>query len=72
VAWLEVSAQTPPELLPASQNIVRKWSAADLEVHAEAVSGPLFWQTQDIEEAPALVDRTVTEASRLCETMALA
>lgn len=72
VAWLEVSAQTPPELLPVSQNMVQKWAAGGVEVRAAAVSGPLFWQTLDIEEAPALVERTTSEASALCETTALA
>ena len=72
VLWLEVSAQTPPELLPASQNVVQRWTAAGVDVHAEAVNGPLFWQTQDIEEAPALVERTAEKMRTLCETTAAA
>lgn len=72
VVWLEVSAQTPPELLPASQNIAQRWSATGIDVRAAAVNGPLFWQTQDIEEAPALVERTSWEISALCETAPLA
>lgn len=70
VLWLEVSAQTPPELLPASQNIVQRWSAAGVDVRAAAVHGPLFWQTQDIEEAPALVERTAEQMRTLCEPAA--
>ncbi|MBL8326211.1 MAG: hydrolase 2, exosortase A system-associated [Rubrivivax sp.] len=72
VSWLEVSAQTPPELLPASQTIVQKWRDGGVEVRAAAVGGPLFWQSQDIEEAPALVELTAIEAGTLCETTALA
>ncbi len=70
VLWLEVSAQTPPELLPASQNVVQRWSSAGVDVRAAAVNGPLFWQTQDIEEAPALVERTAEQMRALFETAA--
>jgi exosortase A-associated hydrolase 2 len=72
VLWLEVSAQTPPELLPASQNIVQRWQGGGVDVRAAAVNGPLFWQSQDIEEAPALVERTAVEMRALCETAAVA
>jgi len=61
VVWLEVSTQEPAELLPASQNLVQRWTAAGVDVRAAAVSGPLFWQSLDIEEAPALVHRTTLE-----------
>ncbi|MBI5720180.1 MAG: hydrolase 2, exosortase A system-associated [Burkholderiales bacterium] len=72
VLWLEVSAQTPPELLPASHNVVQRWTAAGIDVHAEAVTGPLFWQSQDIEEAPALVERSAEKMRTLCEAAATA
>lgn len=67
VRWLEVSAQTPPELLPASQNLVERWRGSGIDVRAAAVDGPLFWQSLDIEEAPALVERTAKELRALCE-----
>ena len=72
VLWLEVSAQTPPELLPASQNLVERWRGSGHDVHAEAVNGPLFWQTQDIEEASALVECTTRQMRRLVEPVATA
>lgn len=59
VTWLEVSPQTPPALLPASEMAIERWRGAGHEVNALAVPGPLFWQSLDIEEAPALVPATV-------------
>lgn len=67
VLWLEVSAQSPPDLLPASQNLIERWRGSGIDVRAAAVNGPLFWQSLDIEEAPALVERTATELRMLCE-----
>lgn len=66
ILWLEVSAQPEPELLPVSKTTIERWQAAGADVRAAAVSGPLFWQTQDIEEAPALVEATV-QALFSCE-----
>ena len=71
VLWLEVSAQDPPQLLPASQGIVQRWQDGGVDVRAAAVTGPLFWQTMDIEEAPTLVARTAEELPSLCTTAAL-
>ncbi len=70
VLWLEVSAQDPPQLLPASQNLVERWRNSGIDVRAAAVNGPLFWQTMDIEEAPALVARTAAELASLCSAVA--
>ena len=67
VLWLEVTSHAAPELLPASLNIVQRWTAAGVGVRAAAVQGPQFWQTMDIEEAPALVDRTAGEMRALHE-----
>jgi exosortase A-associated hydrolase 2 len=54
--WLEVSPRDTPELLPASRPAVERWRQAGWQVQARAVGGPAFWQTTEIEDAPALVD----------------
>lgn len=59
VAWLEVSPRDPAEMLPGSAVAVERWRAAGHEVQARAVGGPAFWQTVEIEDAPALVAATV-------------
>lgn len=58
-AWLEVTSRTPTELLPLTRRHVEEWRAAGHEVFAEAVAGPAFWQTQEIELAPALLRASV-------------
>ncbi len=58
--WLEVTPREPAQLLPASAATIDAWRSAGFDVAAGAVSGPSFWQTLDIEDAPALLDATVT------------
>jgi len=65
VTWLEVTSQTPSGLLPASQGIVQRWQQAGCNVRAAAVNAPQFWQSLGIEEAYALVQRTVTELTAI-------
>lgn len=60
VDWLEVNAQ--PQATPASQRVIDAWRASGLDVHAEAVVGPPFWQTQELEDCPALIEAT----TRVC------
>ncbi len=59
VLWLETSTRPEAELLPASAAAVQSWRDAGHEVTAQVVNGPAFWQTQEIEDAPALVQATV-------------
>ena len=65
LVWLETSARDTPALLPASGAAIEKWRSAGCDVVAEAVRGPSFWQTVEIEEAPALIDATVRHLCRL-------
>lgn len=58
VAWLEVSNRPEPSLMPASAGLLDGWRALGLPVVAEVVPGPAFWQTTEIEEAPALIEGT--------------
>lgn len=59
VVWLEVSLRQDGGLLPASAVLVQRWQQAGCSVAAQVVSGPGFWQTVEIEEAPALIDATL-------------
>lgn len=56
IAILEVNGAEPPESSPAVRLLVEKWLAAGVSVEAEAVSGAGFWQTQEIETAPGLIE----------------
>jgi len=52
---IEVSAREDARMMPATESSLALWQAAGCAVHADVVSGPAFWQTTEIEDAPALV-----------------
>ena len=56
--WLETSTREEPALLPASLPVIEDWKAQGWQVQALAVRGPAFWQTTEIEDAPALLQAT--------------
>jgi exosortase A-associated hydrolase 1/exosortase A-associated hydrolase 2 len=62
LVWLEVAsvgaAGEPPSLLPAAAAPLAAFEAAGWQVQAQAVAGPMFWQTAEIEDAPALIEAT--------------
>ena len=53
VVWLELGAEGAP-LSPASQRVADDWRSKGIAVQARVVPGPMFWQTTEIEDAPAL------------------
>lgn len=57
--WLEVSSRPQPALLPASGPVLQAWQQAGYAVQAQVTPGPAFWQTQEIEDAPALVEASL-------------
>lgn len=59
LVWLEVASAAAPALAPAAQTALSAWQAAGWTTDAQAVTGPPFWQTVEIEDAPALVEATV-------------
>jgi exosortase A-associated hydrolase 2 len=64
VIWLEVSPRADAPLLPASAATVLRWQQAGFTVGATMVRGPAFWQTAEIEEAPALLDATLAGSTQ--------
>lgn len=59
VLILEVSSSERVELSPALTTCARKWQMSNDLLHAAAVTGPAFWQTQEIETAPGLVSASL-------------
>ena len=57
--WLEVSSQTEASLSPVAQASCNGWQAAGWAVHSQVVFGPAFWQSTEIEDAPALLAGTL-------------
>ncbi|WP_263571348.1 hydrolase 2, exosortase A system-associated [Roseateles oligotrophus] len=66
LAWFELSSREDAEPTPANQQHLKKWAAADFAGQIQLIQGPSFWQTQEIEDAPALV--TATCAAFLTES----
>lgn len=56
VIWLEIDSRPEPQWSPASQMAQQQWRDAGIDLQSELVPGPSFWQTAEIEEAPALID----------------
>ena len=64
VRWLETSMRAEAGLSPAAAGAVERFAAQCADVRAIPVSGPAFWQTTEIEEAPELIRATVEAMSR--------
>jgi exosortase A-associated hydrolase 2 len=56
----ELSQREDAQLSPASATLATRWREQGFAVNGQVVSGPAFWQTTEIEDAPALLAATVT------------
>ena len=52
----EVGASDSASVSPALAALLARWSAADVRASVQTLCGPSFWQTQEIEDCPALID----------------
>ncbi len=59
LAWLELSPREDADLSAAAIAGKGQWEQAGCNVRCELVRGPAFWQTTEIEDAPALVGATL-------------
>lgn len=66
VAAFEVTMRDPAAPSPALITAAERWRTEDRRVHVEAVRGPAFWQTTEIEDAPALLAASAEQVRRLC------
>lgn len=60
VVWLELATREDASLSPVSAQTMGQWQKAGYQVTSEIVQGPAFWQTTEIEDAPALIQTTLT------------
>jgi exosortase A-associated hydrolase 2 len=73
VIWREVSADAAPAISPATAKIASRWLERGTELDVAAVSGPSFWASQEIAEAPQLIAATTAAvAARLANQARLA
>jgi hypothetical protein len=64
VVWLETSLRDEATLTPVAEKRIEHWQAAGFAVDTGIVRGPAFWQTSEIEEAPALIAATLAALAR--------
>jgi len=62
--WLEVGAETCAELSPGSQRVIEAWrqdgiSQEGVLIDWMTVAGEAFWQSQEISECPAMIEKSV-------------
>jgi exosortase A-associated hydrolase 2 len=62
VQWFELSTRQDATLSPVSGQAIAQWQQAGYTVDSHIINGPAFWQTTEIEDAPALISGT-TQAS---------
>lgn len=70
VRCLEVSPRVGADVLPATAALMQAWLADGLDVQAQVVEGPAFWQSTEIEVAPALLPASLAAMGLANETAA--
>lgn len=58
LVWLETSTREDAAFSPVATQTLAKWQHAGYACHSALVQGPAFWQTTEIEDAPALMTAT--------------
>jgi len=53
--WLELATRADATLTPVAGKTLAAWQQAGWQARARLVTGPSFWQTTEIEDAPALI-----------------
>ena len=61
LVWLEVSTLADANLSAPATAVLARWIDSGFTVASSIVQGPMFWQTTEIEDAPALVAATVAQ-----------
>ena len=63
--WLELSTREDASLSPVSVKTIAQWQQAGFAIDSHIVHGPAFWQTTEIEDAPALIEATTAVLSTM-------
>lgn len=58
LCWFEISSREQATLAPASEQCIERWRSAGFDIQSAVLPGLTFWQTIEIEEAPALLAAT--------------
>ena len=58
VEWFELSTREDASLSPVSVKAIAQWQQSGFQTGKHIAHGPAFWQTTEIEDAPALIAAT--------------
>lgn len=61
--WFELSTRDDASLSPVSAKTITQWQQTGFTARSHIARGPAFWQTSEIEEAPALITATIAAIS---------
>jgi exosortase A-associated hydrolase 2 len=67
VQWFDVSSATKTEPSPATRAGVQAWRRCGYTVDVHLVQAPAFWQSSDLQTAPALVDASLAVLEQVIE-----
>lgn len=65
VTLIEVASGERRELTPAVAALAQTWRSSGIPTFDDVVAGPAFWQTVEVETAPALTTASLGSAARL-------
>lgn len=57
--WLELSTREDASLTPVAQATLTRWQQAGVAARGQVLSGPGFWQSAEIAEAPLLIQASL-------------
>lgn len=60
VEWFELTTREDASLSPVALQTIGQWQHAGFQAASHIVQGPAFWQTTEIEDAPALIAATLS------------
>ena len=63
--WFELSTREDAGLSPVSAKTIAQWQQAGFRIGNHIAHGPAFWQTTEIEDAPALIAATTAALSAM-------
>ena len=63
--WFELSTREDASLSPVSAKTIAQWQQAGFRIGNHIAHGPAFWQTTEIEDAPALIAATIAALSAM-------
>ena len=69
VEWITLTSRGDATLQPATERCTAAWRDAGFKVNHQSAVGPEFWQTAEIEDAPALLDTTTAMVLGTCSLL---